>query len=67
MTYPMKRTAYEDYCRNRTRFSLAAPIKGAELGVAKGPLIQQQIASDTYGSDAWEMGSSNRCFCSSAG
>ncbi len=62
IAYPMKRTAYEDYCRNCTRLSLASPASSSELGIAKGDLIAQKIATDTYGSGVWEMDSSSRCF-----
>lgn len=61
--YPMKRSRYDEMrtVYERVLFS-PAPASDAEMGLAPGGLMEQEIYEDPYGFDAWEGSVRSRCF-----
>lgn len=77
IVYPMKTERYEAILREReeerrreaeedvVRYALAAPMEGfacADMGLAAGGRMAQEIYADPHGLDAWDQSVSSRCF-----
>jgi hypothetical protein len=71
IVYPMKRERYEPLLRERAmarRRSCSMPLfalagsAGADMGLAAGGRMKQQIYADPYGLDAWDQSVSSRSF-----
>lgn len=66
--YPMKRDVYEALQAGRARFEQDEVIRcysrapGAEMGLAPGGMIRQQIHEDEHGIEAWDTDLMSRCF-----
>ena len=63
--YPMKRSRYEEMMQivySRVDLSAPAPEAEAEMGLAPGGLMEQEIYEDPHGFDAWERSVRSRCF-----
>lgn len=68
IAYPMKREYYEELRKKVPLFddevyeSCSIDFEPAGMGLAPGGLMRQQIYDDHYGSDAWDLTVSSRCF-----
>ncbi len=69
IAYPMKADYYERHCkRNEPDMSLelmpclSMEDTGAEMGLAPGGVMAQEIYEDEYGLEAWDIENSSRCF-----
>ena len=69
IAYPMKAKVYEErYARMETMSDvcyMASEIVGApeaEMGLAPGGLMRQEIYDDPFGFDVWDTSVSSRCF-----
>lgn len=69
VVYPMKREAYERHAARRARVrSRAASLAflsvtgAAEMGLAPGGRMRQEIYRDRYGWDEWDREAKARCF-----
>ena len=66
VVYPMKAKIYEERHKHRRMlmedvcYSLAEPM--ADMGLAPGGLMRQEIYEDHYGFDAWDQSTRSRCF-----
>ncbi|MDE2703356.1 MAG: hypothetical protein OXH91_09525 [Chloroflexota bacterium] len=69
IAYPMKRDRYEAMASKHRVDCLAMPLAAygdAEMGLAPGGRMRQEIYEDPYGLDAWDQRHSSRCFVSIA-
>ena len=70
MVYPMKVEHYKELLAQRDRYScirlsMEAPaLANADMGLAPGGKMKQEIYEDEYGLDAWDQRQSHRCFVS---
>ncbi len=64
MVFPMKADRYEDQYEEHERGMVmsAPPPPAADMGLAPGGRMRQQIYADDYGLDAWDQRRSSRCF-----
>lgn len=64
VVYPMKAEAYEKLPQHRpdSRLELFCMKASAEMGLAPGGLMKQEIFKDPYGLEKWETSASSRCF-----
>ena len=67
VAYPMQAARYEAWIRERSeRFAVcgAMPCDAgpAEMGLAPGGLMRQEIYRDEHGLDAWDTSARSRCF-----
>ena len=64
VAYPMKAEVYEKEQESRVDVCYAmAPVDAsAEMGIAPGGLMRQEVYEDYYGFDAWETSVRSRCF-----
>ncbi|MCE2513670.1 MAG: hypothetical protein J4F37_01425 [Acidobacteria bacterium] len=69
VVYPMQAARYEAWQKERSeRLVSYGPVAGAdpsgpaEMGLAPGGLMRQQIYRDEYGFDAWARAARSRCF-----
>ena len=68
--FPMKKERYEEIFKRKDResdiqFSLNAPVlEDANMGLAPGGKMRQEIYEDSYGLDVWDQRKSHRCFIS---
>jgi len=66
VVYPMKAKIYEEHHKHQRMlmedvcYSLAEPM--ADMGLAPGGLMRQEIYEDHYGFDAWDRSTRSRCF-----
>jgi len=68
--YPMKAEYYEKHIASQAvhsdaRYSMMEAdfcVDAAEMGLAPGGLMRQEIYDDPYGLDAWETSAMSRCF-----
>ena len=61
--YPMKRSHHDEMQIVYERvLSSPLPASDAEMGLAPGGLMEQEIYEDPYGFDAWEGSVRSRCF-----
>ena len=68
IAYPMKRERFESMARAPVlyRAMLAPEAPQAEMGLAPGGKMRQEIFEDEYGLDAWDQRHASRCFVSIA-
>ena len=66
IVYPMRALRYEEWKQERSQrphaCQSAPPADPADLGLAPGGLMRQEIYEDDYGFDAWERSVWSRCF-----
>ena len=66
VVYPMRALRYEDWKQEQSerRYgpAMAPQAPPADLGLAPGGLMRQEIYEDDYGFDAWERSVWSRCF-----
>ncbi len=73
VAYPMKRDAYERYCMPPVAarrsgdflsrvFTKEFASESQDMGLAPGGRMQQEIYSDHFDLDVWDLRSSSRCF-----
>ena len=72
IVYPMKRDRYDEYRKRLDEqrvtdtmdmeFCFEAAPCVAEMGLAPGGLMRQQIDEDEYGYDVWDQTAGSRCF-----
>lgn len=70
IAYPMKRAVYEEMRRKRMeelrpyamKCCMSVAAAPAEMGLAPGGLMRQEIYEDDYGIDAWDTTAPTRCF-----
>jgi hypothetical protein len=65
--FPMRRECYEELLKRRVRrwdFDLGCSrlVGSAEMGLAPGGLMRQEIYKDPHGLDAWDTTQTARCF-----
>jgi hypothetical protein len=67
IAYPMKAVEYERLKRREAAFDecsvvyCASPIE-ADMGLAPGGVMRQEVYEDPYGLSAWELSEKSRCF-----
>ena len=68
VAYPMKGDAYEELCKpsglilGRQMMTQGLMCGSADMGLAPGGRMQQEIYSDDFDMDVWDLRSSSRCF-----
>ena len=66
VVFPMKRSVHDELQSGpQAPGALCAPAPGpvvAEMGLAPGGLMRQEVYADSYGVDAWETSTRSRCF-----
>jgi len=69
VVYPMKATVYEELRKLRPtvhdrkiRLFIRPPQAPAEMGLAPGGMMRQEVYEDKHGFDAWEHDVRSRCF-----
>jgi hypothetical protein len=65
--FPMRRECYEELLKRRVRsrdldFMCSYLVGSAEMGLAPGGLMRQEIYKDPHGLDAWDTTQTARCF-----
>ena len=67
VVYPMKAAVYEELRKSRLTVRDAVPpclmvAREAEMGLAPGGMMRQEVYEDEHGFDAWEHDVRSRCF-----
>tara|TARA_R110001583_G_C5670239_1_gene410774 strand:- start:11771 stop:12763 length:993 start_codon:yes stop_codon:yes gene_type:complete len=72
IAFPMKAEVYKEHferprdqdfeCLDMPMFCRSAPDSAAEMGIAPGGRIKQEIYDDEYGLEAWDLSAGTRCF-----
>jgi len=68
VVYPMKESFYQQHLENVRKMEMVSNkvifsiCSSAQLGIAPGGLMRQNIEEDGYGIDAWDQENGSRCF-----